>query len=157
LSDGPLSNISTIRKESIVSRGVGTVRINVMLQSRIKLIKINERIVRARVEKHLLSVPAITEKNYEVKFTESKAYVIRPNKSLVCIAIKRNYMYVIKQVANHEAFGVQEKHDLNLKLWHYRYDHLNYNDLKELVHKKRVYALDDYIDEKSKVTMQNTM
>jgi len=135
VSDRPLSNISTAGKESIVLRGIETVRINVMLQGKVKLIKLTNVLFVPELRSNLLSVPVITKKNYEVKFTESKAYIIRRNRSLVCIAIKRNYMYVVKQIANHKAFSVQEKHDLNLKLWQYRYGHLNYNDLKELQEK----------------------
>lgn len=50
-------------------------------------------------------------------------------------------MYVVEQVINQEAFNVIDNSHVKLKLWHERYGHLNYNDLKKLFNKNRVYGL----------------
>lgn len=142
LSNGPISNISTAGKENIISHGMGIVRINVKVHGKIKSIKLTNVLYVPELRSNLLSVPAITEKKYKVKFSDNNAYVNKLDNSLVFTAVKRNHMYVVKQVNNHEVFSAMSDSDLKLKLWHERYGHLNYKDLIELCDKKRVYGID---------------
>lgn len=142
LSERPISKISTAGKENITSCGIGTVRINIKLRDKVESIKLTDVLYVPELRSNLLSVPVITEKKYEVKFTDNKAYIIRPNKSLAFIAIRKDRMYVVKNVKGHEAFNVYSNSELKMKLWHERYGHLNHNDLKELSKQKRVHGLD---------------
>lgn len=142
LSNGPLNNVSTAGKENLMSHGIGDIRFNVRLRGKVKSVKLTNVLYVPELRNNLLSVPVITEKNYEVKFSKNNAYIIRSDKSLVFKAIKRKRIYVVKQIKNQGAFNVSNNSDLKLKLWHERYGHLNYNDLKELFDKGRVYGLD---------------
>lgn len=143
LSDGPISEISTAGRNNITSRGVGIIRFNVKLYGNVKQIKLTNVLYVPELRSNLLSVTAMTDKKYEVKFAENKAFIISPNKSLVFTASKRDRMYTVMQMINQEAFNVNDNDsDLRLKLWHERYGHLNYRDLKELRDKDRVYGLD---------------
>lgn len=91
---------------------------------------------------NLLSVPVITEKKYKVKFSDNKAYISRPDKSLAFIAIRKDRMYIVRHMTSYKALNIYSNSELKIKLWHERYGHLNHNDLKELYKKKRVYGLD---------------
>lgn len=58
---------------------------------------------------NLLSVPVITEKKYDIKFSGNRAYIMRSDNLLVFSAIKRSRIYVVKHIDNHEIFNVNDK------------------------------------------------
>lgn len=142
LTNGPISNVSTAGKENLVSYGTGTVRINIKLHGKLKSVKLTNVLYVPELRSNLLSVPIITEKKYEVKFKGNNAYIIRPDNTVVFSATKRSRIYVIKHIENNEVFNVNDNSELKLKLWHERYGHLNYNDLRELFDKRIVRRLD---------------
>lgn len=117
LSDGPISEISTAGRNNITSRGVRIIRFNVKLYGKVKPIKLTNVLYVPELRSNLLSVPAMTDKKYEVKFAENKAFIISPNKSLVFTATKRDRIYTVMQMINQEAFNVNDNNlDLRLKV-----------------------------------------
>lgn len=142
LSQGPITMISTAGKENIQSRGVETVKIKIRMNNEIKLLTLTDVLYVLELRNNLLSVPAITRKDYTVEFSKKIANVIRPNGSLLVKAIKKDNMYVIKQVECDKVYSVSPDENSKLKLWHARYGHLNYKDLRGLSNKERVYGLD---------------
>lgn len=83
LSNEPINNICTAGKENLTSHGIGVVRLNVRLRGKIKPVKLTNVLYVPGLRSNLLSVPAMTERNYEVKFSGNNAYIIRSNRSLV--------------------------------------------------------------------------
>ena len=141
LADEPVGSISTAGKETITSHGVGIVRLSIKLHGETKLVKLTNVLYVPELRSNLLPVPAMTEKKYRVEFSNSNANIIRSDSSVIFTAIRRNRMYVVT-TEDQKAFCVSNDTNPKLKLWHERYGHLNYNDLRELVDKKSVYGLD---------------
>jgi len=51
LSDGPVSNASTVGKENIISQGIGTVQISIKLKNKIEMVR--AMLIKANVLKDL--------------------------------------------------------------------------------------------------------
>ncbi len=108
----------------------GKERINVMLQDVLYVPKI---------QKKLLSLSSVTEKDAEMQFKGQSCKIII-NEKTYNIGHKHGKLYKLNlESENSCCFGLTENDDTSL--WHYRYGHLGYQNLKLLCNKSMVNGL----------------
>ena len=93
--------------------------------------------------KNLLSVPAITQSNAEVRFDKEKCIIVRGDKECTighCISGKLFRVGVGNPVTD-SAFYVSQKTVPNKEIWHCRFGHLNIQDINHLQNSGMVNGL----------------
>ena len=93
------------------------------------------------IKKKLLSLSTVTERGTAVKFNEKNCTIIIDGKVL-SIGHRDGKLYRLNTEENNVACAYSmEGESSNLQLWHYRYGHLGYNNLKHLKETSMVNGL----------------
>ncbi|KOC63584.1 Copia protein [Habropoda laboriosa] len=125
------TNVYTAADQCVKSRGEG--KINLSVKANLKdtnTVKLSNVIYVPELRNNLLSVSAITDKGYHVKFGPKGACVKRANGTTALTATKKGQLYLVNETSDHTLLTNDVKD--NLLRWHQRYGHLNVNDLNKL-------------------------
>ena len=94
-----------------------------------------------KIQKRLLSLPSMTQKNVEVRFKGQFCKILIDEK-LYSIGHKHGKLYKLNsEPIESSFFGETESNEKSLSLWHCRYGHLGYDNLKLLHEKSMVDGL----------------
>ena len=94
-----------------------------------------------KLQHKLLSLPSITEKGAEVRF-KGQSCKIMINEKVYSIGHKHGKLYkLISEPEESCCFGSTNENDASLSLWHYRYRHLGYDNVKLLYNKSMVHGM----------------
>jgi len=141
LDENVHGDVYTAAGHSVKSLGVGDIRMDVKLSHRVSNnIKLQDAIYVPNLRNNLVSISSVTEKGYSVTFHENKATINRLNGSIVATAVKKERLYVMCETKNQTLQLTQNKRDDLLK-WHWRYGHLNIDDLRGLATNNMVSGL----------------
>lgn len=139
LSETAARDIRTAGKETVKAIGTGTITLNIEIDGKLKTLKLLDVLYVPDLRGNLLSVSTITNKGFRIEFNTSSANILNEKGSIVLEALKRNKMYVVKVIQPYEA---KIASTMKVDIWHRRYGHLNYKDLKLLRDRDVVTGLD---------------
>lgn len=142
LNNGEKSKVCVASKHVLNSPGVGDVNLKTKINSReINSVKVTNTMYVPELRNNLLSVSSVTDNGYTVVFNKDRATINRKDGSIALTATKRNRLYVIDEKEEYAAM-TNQKSDKDLQMWHQRYGHLNFNDLKKMKNKAMVSGMD---------------
>ena len=93
----------------------------------------------SNIQNNLLSLPAITVKGMSVSFNKNTCEIIIDGKKVV-IGLKYGKLFKLDVLSNHNLCQ-PTKFDTEPELWHKRYRHLGYENLKMLKSKNMVNGM----------------
>lgn len=123
-----LTDVYTAADQYIKSRGEGTIKIHARINKNCSNLVELKDLIYVPESRNLLSVSAITDKGYVVKFGQSGASVKRADGSTALTATKRWQLYIVNQNDNC-AMSVSSEND-NLLRWYQRL--FEYKRLEEI-------------------------
>jgi hypothetical protein len=122
--------------------GSGTVRLNVEENLTVRL---DETLYVPDLRSNFLSVAKMTEHGFEVIFRRNETIVRNPDtEESVIVARRDKDMYYIDELSE---ISRMSQISTSLQEWHERFGHLNETDLKNIIRKQKVDAIDVKADE----------
>ncbi|KAH0816778.1 hypothetical protein GEV33_006013 [Tenebrio molitor] len=122
--------------------GSGTVRLNVEENLTVRL---DETLYVPDLRSNFLSVAKMTEHGFEVIFRRNETIVRNPDtEESVIVARRDKDMYYIDELSE---VSRMSQISTSLQEWHERFGHLNETDLKNIIRKQKVDAIDVKADE----------
>lgn len=139
VSESPTHDIRTAGKETVKAIGTGTITLNIEIDGKLKTLKLLNVLYVPDLRGNLLSVSAIANRGYKIEFDTNSANILNEKGSVVLKALKRDRMYAVKSIQLYQA---KIANTVKATIWHRRYGHLNYTDLKLLRDRDAVTGLD---------------
>lgn len=139
VSEIPVRDIRTAGKETVKAIGTGTITLSVEINGKLKTLKLLDVLYAPGLRGNLLSVSVIANKGFRIEFNTNGASVLNEKGLIILEALKRDKMYIVKVIQPYEA---RIANTLKADIWHRRYGHLNYKDLKLLRDRDAVIGLD---------------
>ncbi|UYV65566.1 hypothetical protein LAZ67_3004717 [Cordylochernes scorpioides] len=128
--------------QSIEALGTGTVELEVLKHGEPFLLKLENMLFVPGLKGNLISVSTCTEKSFFVKFMRRKAEIVNPLRKICIEAYKRNGLYILRQTKYAKTQFTRMCIDKNSsEIWHNRFGHLNFDDLKKLQRENLVNGL----------------
>ncbi|UYV66792.1 hypothetical protein LAZ67_4002870, partial [Cordylochernes scorpioides] len=128
--------------QSIEALGTGTVELEVFEHGEPFLLKLENVLFVPGLKGNLISVSTCTEKSFFVKFMRGKAEIVNPLRKICIEAYKRNGLYILRQTKYAKTQFTRMCIDRNSsEIWHNRFGHLNFDDLKKLQRENLVNGL----------------
>jgi len=137
----PPSSIRTAGKSVMTAYGSGRVNLNVLSWGTTSQVVLSNVLYTPGLRNNLISVSAIINHGYSVTFGKEYADVSRRDGSTVLTTARKNRMYVVRTIPLQSAI-IANNSITKLKIWHERYGHLNFNDLRKLKTDNMVTGLD---------------
>ncbi|UYV76870.1 hypothetical protein LAZ67_14002267 [Cordylochernes scorpioides] len=128
--------------QSIEALGTGTVELEVLEHGEPFLLKLENVLFVPGLKGNLISVSTCTEKSFFVKFMRGKAEIVNPLWKICIEAYKRNGLYILRQTKYAKTQFTRMCIDKNSsEIWHNRFGHLNFDDLRKLQRENLVNGL----------------
>ncbi|UYV63271.1 hypothetical protein LAZ67_2003604 [Cordylochernes scorpioides] len=128
--------------QSIEALGTGTVELEVLEHGEPFLLKLENVLFVPGLKGNLISVSTCTEKSFFVKFMRGKAEIVNPLRKICIEAYKRNGLYILRQTKYAKTQFTRMCIDKNSsEIWHNRFGHLNFDDLRKLQRENLVNGL----------------
>ncbi|UYV72131.1 hypothetical protein LAZ67_9001917 [Cordylochernes scorpioides] len=128
--------------QSIEALGTGTVELEVLEHGEPFLLKLENVLFVPGLKGNLFSVSTCTEKSFFVKFMREKEEIVNPLRKICIEAYKRNGLYILRQTKYAKTQFTRMCIDKNSsEIWHNRFGHLNFDDLKKLQRENLVNGL----------------
>lgn len=112
--------------------GVGTVGITVSSGTKVTSLDLYNTLCVPDLRTNLMSVTKITDKGYQVLFSKQTASVLDKSGNVVLVADRINDLYYVRTDKSKERSNFVSSSD-ELYLWHKRFGHLNFRDLKTII------------------------
>ncbi|UYV68405.1 hypothetical protein LAZ67_5004222 [Cordylochernes scorpioides] len=134
--------VKLVNDQSIEALGTGTVQLEVLEHGEPFLLKLENVLFVPGLKGNLISVSTCTEKSFFVKFMRGKAEIVNPLRKICIEAYKRNGLYILRQTKYAKTQFTRMCIDKNSsEIWHNRFGHLNFDDLRKLQRENLVNGL----------------
>ena len=125
----------------LLANGKGDVKVYVYNGQKKICLVLKEVLFVPDIKKKLLSLSTVTERGATVKLNKENCTIIIDGKML-SIGHRDGKLYRLNTDKNNTACGYSlEGESSNMQLWHFRYGHLSYNNLKHLKEASMVNGL----------------
>ena len=125
----------------LLSYGKGNLHLSVFDGTEKVNITLSDVLFVPKIQNKLLSLPSMTEKGAEVRF-KGQSCKIMINDKVYSIGHKHGKLYKLNSEPEESCcFGSTNENDASLSLWHYRYGHLGYDNVKMLYNKSMVNGM----------------
>ena len=96
----------------------------------------------SKIKSNLLSVLRIQEKGFDILFSKKIGCISKDNEEVFTVPRRRNnYIFNFRSVSNKEAIALQTNVEVDVKKWHARIGHINFQDLSQLSSKQLIKGL----------------
>lgn len=135
--------LNMANEDTINVKGRGIVKLKLESGHIIKLLDV---LYVPDLRSNLISVSKITNASYNVNFRENNALISNSKNEIIAKFEKKNGLYYIFSKENFYVNLVSQRE--NIELWHYRYCHINYKTLFQMIENNKIRGVNLKINSK---------
>lgn len=129
------------------AQGIGDITLNMIVGNRKRTAVLYDVYYVPNIRRNLMPVSQIEQKGKELLIKDGKIKIKNAkSKETICIAYRKNDLYIVKAEIRKNTSSSVESHTANLEMdqvWHRRFCHVSNDTIKKLLETNRVTGLDN--------------